>query len=145
MILTLVQRKVVNKSVLRRTILLRTARRRPKPRVSAICGLTVALVSFNAAAQTTEPLLPVPSPPSGPQAPVAPGQTVYAGQTVTQRPRPELDPLGLQIGDFFWFPRAEVDAAYNSNIFATQTAATSDLITILQPSFDLLSIFPRNA
>jgi hypothetical protein len=116
----------------------------PNFRLSAICILMVGLVPLGAIAQT-EPLIPVPSPPSGPQAPVAPGQPTYPGQTVTQRPRPELDPLGLQIGDFFWFSRAEVDAAYNSNIFATQTAATSDLITALQPSFDLLSIFPRNA
>jgi hypothetical protein len=145
MIRTRFRQKLVNKPVLSPRILLRTASQGPKPRLSAICGLTVALVAFDAAAQTTEPLLPVPSPPSGPQAPVAPGQTVYAGQTVTQRPRPDLDPLGLHIGDFFWFPRAEVDAAYNSNIFATQTATTSDLITTLQPGFDLLSIFPRNA
>src|SRR5262249_39651131 len=45
----------------------------------------------------------------------------------------------------FWFPRAELDEAYNSNIFATTTSPTYDLITALQPSFDLSSIFPRNA
>jgi hypothetical protein len=37
-----------------------------------------------------------------------------------------------------------VRLAYNSNIFATPSA-TYDLITVLQPSFDLLSSFPRNA
>jgi hypothetical protein len=64
---------------------------------------------------------------------------------VVQRPRPELDPLGLRFGDFFWFPRGELDEAYNSNIFATSRQTTADFITALQSSFDLLSSFPRNA
>jgi hypothetical protein len=33
----------------------------------------------------------------------------------------------------------------NSNIFATPSATVADAITVLQPSFDLLSSFPRNA
>jgi hypothetical protein len=49
------------------------------------------------------------------------------------------------LGDFFWFPRAELGEAYNSNIFATNAAPTSDLITALAPRFDLLSIFPQHA
>jgi hypothetical protein len=112
--------------------------------VSVICTLMVALLPFGAVAQITEPLLPVPTPPSGPQAPAAPGQPTYPGQTVTQRPRPEYNPIGMRVGDFFWFPHAEFDEAYNSNIFATPIA-TSDFTTLLQPGFDLLSSFPRNA
>jgi len=111
----------------------------------ALCMVTVSLPPLGAVAQVTEPLLPVPPAPSGPQAPAAPGQPTYAGQTVTQRPRPELDPLGLHLGNFFWFPRAELDEMYNSNIFATPRPTISDFITVLQPSFDLLSSFPRNA
>jgi hypothetical protein len=103
------------------------------------------LPSFGVMGQTTEPLLPVPPAPSGPQAPAAPGQPTYPSETVTQRPRPELDPLGLHFDDFFWFPRAELDEAYNNNIFATPRSTTADFITGLQPSFDLLSSFPRNA
>ncbi len=64
---------------------------------------------------------------------------------MTRRLRPEFDPIGLRFGEFFWFPRAELDEAYNSNIFASHTAPTSDLITALQPGFDLLSVFPRHA
>lgn len=45
---------------------------------------------------------------------------------------------------FFWFPPAELDEAYN-NIFATSNQTTCDWITVLQPTFDLLSSFPRNA
>jgi hypothetical protein len=73
-----------------------------------------------------------------------PGQPIYEGETVTQRPLPDLDPIGLHAGDFFWYPRGEVDELYNNNIFAVPSP-TSDLITAFQPSFDLLSSFPRNA
>src|SRR5262249_53382819 len=54
------------------------------------------------------------------------------------------DPIGMRVGDFFWFPHGEIDEVYNSNIFALQTP-TSDFITVLQPGFDLLSSLPRNA
>jgi hypothetical protein len=122
------------------------SRRRPKCGLLAFCLLTVGLLPLGAVAQTTEPLLPVPAPYAGPRTPVAPGeQPTFAGQSVTVRPRPEFDPIGLHVGDFFWFPRAELDEFYNSNIFATPNATTYDLITALQPSFDLLSSFPRNA
>jgi hypothetical protein len=116
-----------------------------KRRLAAFFTLTVGLLPLAATAQITEPLLPVPTPPSGPQAPAAPGQPTHPSQTVTERPRTEADALGLHIGDFFWFPRVELDETYNSNIFATSSAATGDLSTVLQPSFDLLSSFPRNA
>jgi len=120
--------------------------RRLKCSLTAFCMLMVSLLPLDAVAQITEPLLPNAVPPSAPQLPASPGgQPIYAGQTVTDRPRPEFDPVGLRLGDFFWFPRAELDESYNSNIFATTTSPTYDLITALQPSFDLLSIFPRNA
>lgn len=98
---------------------------------------------FAGIAQTTQPMLPVESTPGGPQPPVLPGQPISAGQTVTQRPRTDLDPLGLRAGDFYWFPHAELGELFNSNIFATP-GATSDLITAFQSGFDLLSSLPRN-
>ena len=127
---------------------------RPGVRVQRVkCGLAgfflgiIGLLPFDAAAQITEPLLPLlpsPAPPSAPQAPVSQAPTTYAGQTVIGRARPEFDPIGLRFGDYYLFPRGELDEAYNSNIFATTTAPTYDLITTLAPSFDLLSITPRN-
>jgi hypothetical protein len=119
---------------------------KPKCRVAVSFLLTIALSPLDATAQITQPLLPLAAPPSGPQLPAPPGeQPSYPGQTVTSRLRSEFDPIGLHLGNFFWFPRAELDEAYNSNIFATTTNPTYDLITALQPSVDLLSIFPRNA
>jgi hypothetical protein len=113
-------------------------------RRAAASLVVVGLLASGAVAQITEPLLPAPAPLSGPQAPAAPGQPTYPGQTVTQRPRPEYQVIGSRVGDFFWFPRAELYESYNSNIFATPRP-TYDLITALQPGFDLLSSFPRNA
>jgi hypothetical protein len=114
------------------------------------CSLTafciVALLPLSAVAQITGPLLPYAVPPSGPQLPPPPGeQPTYAGQTVTSRLRSEFNPIGLRVDDFFWFPHAELDESYNSNIFATTARPTYDLITVPQPGFDLLSIFPRSA
>jgi hypothetical protein len=96
--------------------------------LAAFCLLVIALRPLDALAQITGSLLPYAAPPSAPQA-----------------PRTPYDPIGLRLGDFFWFPRAELDEAYNSNIFATPTSTTYDLLTAFTPSFDLLSIFPRNA
>lgn len=117
-------------------------------RKRSLAGLFLLLLDLlpsGANAQTAEPLLPVPPVPTGPQAPAAPGQPIFPGETVLGRARPEFNPTGLRVGSFFWFPRAEVDEAYNTNIFATPTSTTSDLITLEQPSFDLLSNFSGKA
>jgi hypothetical protein len=113
-------------------------------RLGAVFGFAAGLLPLAATAQVAEPLLPVPIAPVGPTAPAAPGQPIYAGQTVTDRPRPDFDPIGMRVGDFFFYPHGEVDEVFNSNIFATQSP-TSDWITVLQPGFDVLSSFPRNA
>jgi hypothetical protein len=94
--------------------------------LAAFCLLTVSMLPLSAVAQITGYLLRPAVPPSAPQ-------------------RSEFDPIGLRMGDFFWFPRAELDEAYNNNIFATNTSPTYDLITALTPSFDLLSNLSRNA
>jgi hypothetical protein len=115
--------------------------------LSALCLLMAGMLPLDAVAQVTEPLLPLlpaPAPPSAPQAPAIAPPTTYAGETVTSRPRPEFAPLGLHLGEFFWYPRAELDESYNSNIFATTTSPTADWITAVSPSFDLLSIFPSS-
>jgi hypothetical protein len=121
-----------------------SGRRSFSSRVAAVFGFAAGLLPLAATAQVAEPLLPVPTVPIGPTAPAAPGEPIYAGQTVTDRPRPAFDPIGMRVGDFFFFPHGEIDQEFNSNIFATQSP-TSDWITVLQPGFDVLSSFPRNA
>jgi hypothetical protein len=116
--------------------------------LSGFCLLIVGMLPLSAVAQITEPLLPLlpsPAPPSAPEAPAAAPPVTGAGETVTGRFHPEFTPLGLHLGEFFWYPRAELDESYNSNIFATTTSPTADLITAVSPSFDLVSIFPRSS
>src|SRR5215472_100350 len=110
---------------------------------AAFC--VIALLPIGAIAQITEPLQPYAVPINVPQLPARGEQAISPGQTVTTRPRPEFDPTGLRLGNSYWFPRAELDESYNSNIFATTTSPSADLITALAPSFDLVSNFPRNA
>lgn len=129
---------------MRRSAIVRDEPRRHRRRFCAIAALAVGLAPLAATAQVTEPLLPLPVAPVGPTAPAAPGQPTVAGQTVLGRSRPDYDPIGMRVGDFFWFPHAEVDEVYNSNIFALPSP-TSDYITLLQPGFDLLSSLPSNA
>lgn len=118
---------------------------------ASLIGLAVVLGPAMAWAQQvfTEPLVPVPAVPLAPAAPVGPmapqEQFLPRGLSVADRPRPEVDPLGVRFGDFFFFPRAEIDEAYNDNIFATRTGKTSAFITTLAPSFDLRSNLPQNA
>jgi hypothetical protein len=127
-----------------------TPLRKLKGCLAGACLLISGLLPIGALGQITElvgPLLPAPTVPTVPSQPAtAPGQQPsYAGETVTTRPRPEFDAIGLRFDDYFWFPRAELDESYNSNIFATSSKPTTDFITALVPSFDLISIFPRNS
>jgi hypothetical protein len=112
---------------------------------------TAGLLPLPAAGQITEPLLPLLPGGQALTAPAAPAtarvepESGYAGETVTSRLRSEFNALGVRFGEFYWFPLAELDESYNSNIFATTTHPSSDLITTLTPSFSLVSIFPRSA
>jgi hypothetical protein len=107
-------------------------------------GLALAVAPTMALAQATEPMLPVSPPPVAPNLPVEP-VLPQRGLTVVERERPELSPLGVRFGDWFLYPRFEVDEAYNDNIFATSTAPTGSFISALLPSFDLRSNLPQNA
>jgi len=97
------------------------------------------------AQQIVEPFLPVPAlAPVEPQAIPATSEPPR-GTTVLSRPRPETDPQGTRLGSFFLFPRLELDEAYNDNIFATPNNTSSDFITTVAPSFDLLSNWNQDA
>jgi hypothetical protein len=119
--------------------------------LAGLCLMTAGLLPLPAAGQITEPLLPLlpggqalTAPTAPPTAPVEP-ESGYAGETVTSRLRSEFNGFGVRFGEFYWFPRAELDESYNSNIFATTTHPSADLTSTLGPSFDLVSIFPRSA
>ena len=44
--------------------------------------------------------------------------------TVVERPRPELDPLGIRAGSFFIFPSISLSGTYDSNVLATTRTRT---------------------
>lgn len=61
------------------------------------------------------------------------------GQTVTERQRPDLDPLGIRAASFLVFPRFELGESYNDNIFATPGNRKNDFITTLTPEIRVQS------
>jgi hypothetical protein len=41
----------------------------------------------------------------------------FTGQSVRTRPRPELDPLGIRVGSFRFYPSLEIGGRYEDNVF----------------------------
>jgi hypothetical protein len=117
-----------------------------KPRTSAtVALLAVSVVLWPAvSAAQFDPFMPVPTPPVGPAQPAPETVVPLRGQTVTDRPRPLFDPLGLRIEEFFLYPRLELDEAFNDNIFATSTGTKGDFISSLRPRADLVSNFGQH-
>jgi len=72
-------------------------------------------------------------------------QDLVRGETVTNRARPELDPLGIRMGGFLFFPQLGLAAKYDDNIFATNTNETDDTIYLLQPQIALRSNWNNHA
>jgi hypothetical protein len=118
----------------------------------ALLAGALALLATNAVAQQgTVPAQPIPqlAPVRPPIAPTAPGQAPEAfgrfltpGSTVLQRPRPEYDPLGMRFGNWFFYPKIELDEVYNDNIFARKGNRKDDFITVVSPTLDLRSRVP---
>lgn len=61
-------------------------------------------------------------------------QELERGETVTERQRPEVDPLGARVGGFLVFPSLTLEEEYNDNIFAADDDEEADFITHLQPN-----------
>lgn len=64
---------------------------------------------------------------------------------VTERSRPEYDPLGIRAGGFFIFPSVTVAETYDDNVFATPDDETDDFITLISPRVRLQSNFSRHS
>jgi hypothetical protein len=65
--------------------------------------------------------------------------TVPRGQTVEERRRPDLDPLGVPVGTFVLFPSISLEEQYSDNIFATEDGTIDDFITRILPRATLRS------
>jgi hypothetical protein len=64
---------------------------------------------------------------------------------VRERPRPAYDAIGARSGAFLILPRVEASAAYEDNIFATETNEVSDEIFSVLPSITAQSQWSRHA
>jgi hypothetical protein len=65
--------------------------------------------------------------------------------SVTSRPRPAYDAVGVHAGGFTVFPSATVSEKYDDNIYATDTNTTDDFITALGAAVDVNSNWSRHA
>lgn len=65
--------------------------------------------------------------------------------TVTERAKPELDPLGVRAGAFKILPSIDITETYNDNIFASANNERSDLITGITPALKFQSDWNRHS
>ncbi|MGF1639321.1 MAG: outer membrane beta-barrel protein [Rhodospirillales bacterium] len=66
-------------------------------------------------------------------------------ETVRNRPRPELAPLGVRAGSFLVFPQMSVQQEYNDNVFATRKDEEDDFVTSLRPGLSIESDWSNHA
>lgn len=66
-------------------------------------------------------------------------------ETVTSRPRPEYDPLGIRGEGFYFYPHYTQTEMFDDNIFAVSGAGKSDLISIFSPAFQVRSDWNQHA
>jgi hypothetical protein len=64
--------------------------------------------------------------------------------TVLDRPRPEYQAVGIPLGAFTAFPSLGAAVATTDNIFASATAAKSDIVYSIQPELVIKSNWSRN-
>ncbi|MFZ5790034.1 MAG: outer membrane beta-barrel protein [Pseudomonadota bacterium] len=66
-------------------------------------------------------------------------------QTVRERPRPEVEPLGIHVGSFFTYPSVTITEFYNDNVFATSSNKKGDFITEISPDLQVKSDWNNHA
>ncbi len=54
-------------------------------------------------------------------------------QSVTERPRPDFDPIGVQVGSFLISPQLSIATGATSNVLLTDAIRRSDVFTAYQP------------
>lgn len=67
------------------------------------------------------------------------------GESVSERPHPELSPLGKRIGSFFVFPQLRMNETATDNLYASGKAKKADLLTEASPSVSLSSNWTRHS
>lgn len=72
-------------------------------------------------------------------------QEVPPGESVRTRPKPELDPIGVKLGAFLFFPSLDIAEFYDDNIFAAENDLDHDLITVIEPTLAVNSDWDNHA
>ncbi len=65
--------------------------------------------------------------------------------TVTERPRPEYDQIGVRAGTFRVLPQLGVTGSYSDNVNFDEENEESDFVTTLRPSVEIESDWTRHA
>lgn len=65
--------------------------------------------------------------------------------SVTARPRPDFDPLGIRAGGFLIYPSVALDTTYDTNVFATKNNTKDDVVFTARPRINVQSNFPRHS
>jgi hypothetical protein len=60
-------------------------------------------------------------------------------ETVTTRPHPETDPLGVHAGSWLIFPSLNTEEKFNDNIYATTNNTITDFVTTVSPAVAIRS------
>ena len=71
-------------------------------------------------------------------------QELKRGASILDRPKPELDPLGVRAGSFLIFPKVEVGTTYDDNVFATESDEEGDFLFQVLPTVTAQSGFSRH-
>lgn len=118
----------------------RTPRRRratafalASPTASAVAAFVLLAVFTRPAAHAAEAVDPFRWDAPGP-----------ASEGVRARARPELDPLGIPVGAYRFYPSFKVAARYDDNVFRTETDPTGDLAIVAGPRFRLTSAYANH-
>lgn len=90
-----------------------------------------------AAATPQEQVLPATPAQALPDEPALPPEPRL--QTVNERPRPELEQLGIRLGSFILTTDTETGAEFTSNVFGDSEDAQSDVLYVIRPNVELRS------
>lgn len=112
--------------------------------VAVAVGVAVGLGAAVAQAQQAQQAPATRPTPAVRPLPPPPEPEPQRGQTVTERQRPDLDPLGVRAASFLIFPKFSLGESYNDNIFATPGNRKDDFITVLSPELRVLSDWNRH-
>lgn len=64
--------------------------------------------------------------------------------SVTERPRPDYDPLGVNLGGFTLFPKIDTGVGYTSNVYLTDNNKEGDGFVVFNPAARLRSEWNRH-